>query len=646
MQGQNNNLQKNHGGGWFNRKIKLFGLFLALISSLILSNNTFALYTPTLSASVDESTVEFRGNDIVESASESASRGIDLIVNTSNKSGYTATISTSTDETALVNTEYPSSKIDSTASKSPLWWFAPNTWGYLFDNDNDFSPIPALSNPATLIKTRQRTYSDDHHYIGIGMKLNSNLRQGNYVNKLIISIVTNPYEAKALVTSGPEFNKKWKSLLDDESTEIKNFRRSPASPALTANVKNIEDEDSDYEIKLWLDPTTESAYYYSDSEKIYLNEDSSYMFEGDGWYDKRGNLTNIDMSGFNTEKVKYMRYMFNQLNKLTTLNLSNFNTSNVTDMRGMFMDLDSITDLDLSTFDTENVTDMAQMFYGLEDITSLDLSNFNTQNVTDMSQMFSSIYKLTTLNLSNFDTRNVENMSEMFRDMRAITSLDLSNFNTQNVTDMSDMFHDIYNLSVLNLSSFNTQKVIDMSGMFYGLTNITSLNLSNFDTRNVKNMSTMFWDVESLTSLDLSNFNTQNVTDMSDMFSLMQNLTTLDLSNFNTQNVTTMYAMFSNMSKLVTLDISNFDTRKVVNVSKLFYLDDDYAHEDNLETIYIGADFNTEKMLSWSSGMFKNRYKLRGGAGSFLTDPSTADKSWLRIDDPAHGRPGYFTRKP
>ena len=630
---------------------RLGGYFCLLIISMIFINvslfnrKCFADSKSTLSASVDESAVEFSGNDIIESASESASQGIDLIVNTSNKSGYTATISTSTDETALVNTEYPSSKIDSTASKSPLWWFAPNTWGYLFDNDNNFSPIPALSNPATLIKTRQRTYSDDHHYIGIGMKLDSNLKQGNYVNKLIISIITNPYETKALVTSGTEFNKKWKSLLEDEPTEIKYFRRSLANPVSTANVKNIEDEDSDYEIKLWLDPTTESVYYYSDSEKIYLNENSSYMFEANGWRDKRSNLTNIDMSGFNTEKVKDMSHVFIRLNKLTTLNLSNFNTSNVTDMRGMFMDLESITGLDLSTFDTRNVTNMAYMFYGLRSITSLDLSNFNTQNVTDMHQMFSSIYKLATLNISNFDTGNVEDMNEMFRDMRAITSLDLSNFNTQNVKNMGGMFREIDNLSVLNLSSFNTKKVTNMSEMFYGLRNITSLNISNFDTQNVKYMEAMFWDVRSLSSLDLSNFNTQNVTDMSNMFSSMENLTTLDLSNFNTQNVTTIYAMFSNMSKLVTLDISNFDTRNVANVSNLFKIYE-YERGDNLETIYVGADFNTEKMPSWSSGMFENRKKLRGGAGSFLADPSTADKSWLRIDDPAHGRPGYFTRKP
>ena len=628
---------------------RLGGYFCLLIILMIFINvslfnrKCFADNKSTLSASVDESTVEFSGNDIIESASESASQGIDLIVNTSNKSGYTATISTSTDETALVNTEYPSSKIDSSSYKSPLWRFEPNTWGYSFDYDNDFSPIPGLSNPATLIKTNQRTYSDDHRNIGFGMKLNSNLRQGNYVNKLIISIVTNPYETKALVTSGTEFNKKLKSLLEDEATEIKYFRRSLVSPASTANVKNIEDEDSDYEIKLWLDPTTESAYYYSDSEKIYLNEDSSWMFESR--WDKMSNLTNIDMSGFNTEKVKNMNYMFYQLNKLTTLNLSNFNTSNTTSMRGMFDGLGRITGLNLSSFDTRNVTDMAQMFSGLSNLTSLDLSNFNTQNVTDMEQMFFYVYKLTTLNLLNFDTRNVDNMSEMFSNMRAITSLDLSNFNTQNVKTMKSMFKDMENLSLLDLSSFNTQKVTDMSGMFHGLRNITSLNLSSFDTRNVKKMNTMFWDVRNLTSLDLSNFNTQNVTDMGSMFSSMENLTTLDLSNFNTQNVTDISGMFSNMSKLVTLDISNFDTRNVVSVYGLFKIYE-YERGDNLETIYVGADFNTEKMLSWSSGMFENRYKLRGGAGSFLADPSTADKSWLRIDDPAHGRPGYFTRKP
>ena len=77
----------------------------------------------------------------------------------------------------------------------------------------------------------------------------------------------------------------------------------------------------------------------------------------------------------------------------------------------------------------------------------------------------------------------------------------------------------------------------------------------------------------------------------------------------------------------------------------MFYLDDKEIYKDKLEKIYVNNDFNTSK-LKYSSEIFKNRKKLRGGAGSYLSDPSTADKSWLRIDDPTNGRPGYFTRKP
>ena len=80
-------------------------------------------------------------------------------------------------------------------------------------------------------------------------------------------------------------------------------------------------------------------------------------------------------------------------------------------------------------------------------------------------------------------------------------------------------------------------------------------------------------------------------------------------------------------------------------MSYIFFLYDHEISKDKLETIYVNNDFNTSKLI-YFSGMFKNRKKLRGENGSFLTDPSTADETWLRIDDPANGRPGYFTRKP
>jgi len=521
----------------------IFMFLIGLVSVLlnfIFSQNSFAEYKATLSASVNESTASIDGTEIIESSSETAEHAINLKVKTTNKTGYTATLSAKTDETALLNTNPAiTTKISSISSASSLSNLPANTWGYSFNTNTNFNPIPALSTPANLIHTTEKSTSEENHTIKLGMKLNSSLKPGNYENKLIISVVSNPYTPKTVMTEGPDFNEKLKAL-ETTTNKIEHFKKSTVAPAASMNAVNIDDEESDYEIKLWLDPTDKTAYYYAETEKVYLNADSSKMF--------------------------YREYV---------------------------EQIKNILDLDLSSFDTSKVTDMSYMFYGMSNLTSLNLSNFDTSNVTKMYAMFS--------NMSN------------------LTTLDLSNFNTSNIT--------------------NTYK------MFSGMSNLTTLNLSSFNTSQVTYMSSMFWGTSNLTTLDLSNFDTSKVTDMQYMFAGMSSLTALNLSNFDTSNVTKMYYMFSDMSSLTMLDLSNFDTSKVTDMSSMFLLQDDYVFNDKLEKIYVNNDFNTSRLTSFYD-MFKNRKKLRGGNGSYLSNPTTADKSWLRIDDPANGRPGYFTRKP
>ena len=574
----------------------IFMLLIGLVSVLLnftFSHNSFAEYKATLSASVNENTAAIDGTEVIESSSETTEHAINLKVKTTNKTGYTATLSAKTDETALLNTNPAiTTKISSISSISSLSNFPANTWGYSFNTNTNFNPIPALSTPANLIHTTEKSTSEENHTIKLGMKLNSSLKPGNYENRLIVSVVSNPYIPKAVMTEGPDFNKKLQSLLENEFVEMKYFRKSLTAPASTTNVANIENEDSECEIKLWADPNTESVYYYTEPEKVYLNTDSSKMF----------------YSGYGSEKIQ----------KFLELDLSNFNTSQVTSMYSMFLDMFYLTTLNLSSFDTSNVTNMSYMFYGMSNLTTLDLSSFNTSKVIDMSGMFFYIYNLATLDLSNFDTSNVTNMEAMFNRMPELTSLDLSNFDTSKVTDMSAMFFNTSNLTTLDLSNFDTSKVTDMGSMFYGTSNLTTLNLSSFDTSNVTNMSYMFYG--------------------------MSNLTTLNLSSFDTSNVTNMSCMFSGTPNLITLDISNFDTSQVTSMYGMFYLKDEDILKDKLEKIYVNNDFNTAKLTDFSR-MFKNRKKLRGGAGSYLSNPSTADKTWLRIDDPVHGRPGYFTRK-
>ena len=599
----------------------IFGFLIVLISltlNFAFSQNSFAeYYKATLSASVNENTAVIDGTEAIESSSETAEHAINLKVKTTNKTGYTATISSKTDETALLNTNPAiTTKISSISSASSLSNLPANTWGYSFNTNTDFNPIPALSTPANLIHTTEKSTSEENHTIKLGMKLNSSLKPGNYENKLIISVVSNPYTPKAIMTEGRDFNAKLKSL-ETATNKIEHFKKSPVAPAASMNAVNIDDDESECEIKLWLDPTDKTAYYYAEPEKVYLNKKSNEMF----------------FSKSDEQKIK----------NILEIDLSNFDTSEVTNMGGMFYGMSNLTTLNVSHFDTSKVTNMGLMFYGMSGLTSLDLSNFDTSKVTNMGNMFSSMTNLTSLNLSSFNTSKVTDMGFMFYGIPNLTSLNLSNFDTSKTTKMSFMFYGMRKLTALNLSSFNTSQVTDMSGMFSSMPSLTSLNLSHFDTSKVTDMHFMFRDTSNLTSLDLSNFDTSKVTDMNNMFRNMSSITSLDLSHFDTSKVTDMENMFSDMSNLTSLDLSNFDTSQVTDMNGLFGLRDVDKLNDKLETIYVNNDFNTAKVINFSA-MFENRMKLRGGNGSFSAAPGAADLTWLRVDRP--GVQGYFTRKP
>ena len=599
--------------------------FAGFLSFLFLANLGFmgfggervsALYVPTLSASIGQTNLQVNGNQVINSTSKTTEIPLNLLVNTNNKTGYTATLNTETDETALVNAgPATNAKIESIDTDKALTSFSSNTWGVKFGNSAIFSPIPALSSPVQILQTTGKSNGNEINNLKIGMKLGDNLESGSYNNKLIFSILTNNYQHIAILTRGSEFNAKLKAL-GTNTDKIEHFKKSSTAPASAINAVNIDDEDSDYEIKLWLDSTDKTAYYYAEPEKVYLNKDSSWMFTYGWGEEKTKNIIGVDLSGFDTSRVTNMNYMFRSMSNLTSLDLSNFNTS--------------------------KVTDMTAMFYDMSKLTSLNLSNFDTSNVTDMGSMFSSIRKLTSLNLSNFNTSKVTNMNTMFLGMSNLTSLNLSSFDTSRVTNMNYMFSGMSNLPTLNLSNFDTSQVTSMSYMFSDMSNLTSLNLSNFDTSQVTSMGGMFRNMSNLTSLDLSNFNTSKVTDMSYMFSNMSNLPTLNLSNFDTSQVTNMSYMFGYSYNLTELDLSSFDTSNTKTINSMFEIASYDMAKDKLEKIYVSNDFNTSKMTSYSR-VFGNRKKLRGGNGSFLTDPNTADLSWLRIDRP--GVQGYFTRK-
>ena len=488
------------GGGWFRRESKLLGLFLALISfsNLILSNDTSALFTPTLSASVDQANLQVNGNQVINSQDQTKELQLRMNIDTNNRTGYTATISSSSENTSLTNSNPTSTnQISSISSNSSLTDFAANTWGYKLINSASYQPIPAHSAPTRVIQTTSKTNGIDSNTINIGMKLSQALESGSYSNTLIFSFVSNPYTPKAIMMRGLDFHSHI-ARFDSNPGHVNGYPEVPTYPNIvhikrernTSNIPtsaiNIEADNSEAEIKAWYDLATKTVYWYSVSEKVYLNSDCANMFT--------------------------------HFTGMTDIDLSSFDTSEVEDMNSMFYFNFALEKLDVSKFDTSRVRIMSEMFDNLTSLKELDVSNFNTSNVENMRYMFYNVNKMKKLNLSHFDTGNVRSMEGMFAEMSSLESINLSNFNTGRVVSMRNMFYSTTSLQSLDLSNFNTKNVVDMYAMFYHMPSLKTLNITSFNTENVENMANMFALADSLEELDLSSFKTPKVKAFRAMF--------------------------------------------------------------------------------------------------------------------------------
>lgn len=270
-------------------------------------------------------------------------------------------------------------------------------------------------------------------------------------------------------------------------------------------------------------------------------------------------LETLDLSSFNTEKVTNMYAMFEGSTNLRSIKLpQGFIGSSVTNLFSMFKDCTSLTELDLSGSNSENVKDMSKMFYGCRALSKLVLTDFKTGQVSTMESMFCNCSTLETLDVSSFNTENVTTMVGMFNNCSLLRSLDLSGFNTANVTEMSSMFKDCSSLRSLDLSSFNTRKVSAMQSMFKGCTNLESIDFSSFDTENMTSMIAMFYSCTKLETLDLSSFATPKMVTMSSAFEDCVNLKTIYVTSaFTTDKVTVDSWLFDGCVSLPNFNRAN-----------------------------------------------------------------------------------------
>ncbi len=510
---------------------------------------------------------------------------------------------------------------------------------------------------------------------------------------------------ESILVPWPEFNEKINKLkLENEWewSEIKHYGIKAIKRADSHEHNPLEKEVEvslpwvveDKKVYLWFeDKGVEerewTLYYYSDSDVIYTNEDSSYMFS---WL---SSLIELDLNLFNTSSTTNMEGMFKGVKSLSNLDLSNFKTEKVTNMVSMFEGCESLEELDLSRFDTSKVESMEKMFYNCKSLKNLDLSNFNTENVTNIASMFEGCESLEELDLSSFDTSSVQDVEQMFYQASKLKTVYASDlFDVEDVTSYDNMFFGATQLEwwywtkVLQMWVYdNTYARIDKPGQLWYFTedipsdktillpwsvfNITLKNLWNnrsdiYNKDFVDSTIRKFEKASELTteyttwiiSVPLSKYpvyawyddNDETIyyyteadeiylnPDSSRMFHQFTVLENINTSEFNTSEVENMRGMFNKAYNLETLDLSNFDTSNVTTMQSMFnecktLKELDLRSFDTSEVENMQAMFNNANNLEtiYVSNNFSTDNIIDTSAAMFLNNNKLVWGNWTKF---------------
>ena len=333
----------------------------------------------------------------------------------------------------------------------------------------------------------------------------------NYAETEDITLHAHWSDPFAELDTGYNFNNKINGISHtDEYGDAKYFRKATEEEYNNLDKDTLDDyyniisnEDSGELIYAW--NAGESVLYYSKTDNILMNEDSSYMFS-------YSTFEEIDLSGLDPSNVTNMYYMFASSNNLTNIIFGDdFDTSNVTNMSYMFEYAYALESIDLSKLDTSSVTDMSYMFYGAESLETF-VFNFDTSNVTDMSYMFEYDYALTTVDMSKANLSSLTNAGGLFYYCDRLSNFTFTKQPVRNITETSGMFEGCASLEELDLTSLDTSNVQYMASMFHGMTSLRTIYVSDlWDTSHITEGPYVFYDDENIVGEKGTTFDSDHI---------------------------------------------------------------------------------------------------------------------------------------
>jgi len=186
--------------------------------------------------------------------------------------------------------------------------------------------------------------------------------------------------------------------------------------------------------------------YIGSNYKIYGNEYCGYLF------DDFLNVKVFNFANFDTSRVTNMNSMFRGNGTDATHDMSvehiygleHFNTSNVTDMGNMFEYCSNLYELNLSSFNTKKVKNMERMFsgwfHGNGVLKVVDASNFDLSSVEKMNDMFDFSSSIEEVRLGKNKATKLTTVEDMFQYTYKLKYVDVSKIPFNSNVNTNRMF--------------------------------------------------------------------------------------------------------------------------------------------------------------------------------------------------------------
>lgn len=212
--------------------------------------------------------------------------------------------------------------------------------------------------------------------------------------------------------------------------------------------------------------------------------DTSAITQFSNLFNGCASLQTVDISNFDCTNATTFALMFGYTGLKKIVFPKEF--SLCANVSSMFEESKNLSEIDVSNWDTSKCTKMAFMFYGCTSLKEIDVSKWDVSNVQNFDH-FAAHANLKRSGIENWKTTSATNMNALFHNC-AEEELDLSGWDVSKNQFFCQMFENSSNLKrIKGLEKWNTSAGLGFDGMFERCSKLEELDLSSFNTTKAKN---------------------------------------------------------------------------------------------------------------------------------------------------------------